>query len=77
MIGDNLNDFDNIFRGKSVDDRLKAVDLLKDKFGIKFIVIPNPTYGEWEGAVYNFNWRLSPKEKSDARKAAMDRWNMD
>ena len=77
MIGDNLNDFDNIFMGKSVDDRLKAVDLLQGKFGINFIVIPNPTYGDWEAAVYNYNWKLSPKEKSAARKAALNRWNMD
>ena len=32
LMGDNLNDFDTIFKGKSVDDRLKAVDLLQGKF---------------------------------------------
>ena len=77
LMGDNLNDFDNIFRGKGVDERLKAVDLVSDKFGVKFIVLPNPMYGEWEGAAYNFNWKMSPKEKSTARKAALDRWNME
>lgn len=77
LMGDNLNDFDSIFRKKGTDERLKAVDMLSDKFGVKFIVLPNPMYGDWEGAAYNFNWKLSPKEKSDARKAGLDRWNMD
>ncbi len=75
LMGDNLNDFDNIFRKKNLDDRASAVDQVKDQFGSKFIVLPNPMYGDWEGGAYKGNWKLSPAEKNKARKAALIRWN--
>ena len=71
LIGDNLNDFDSIFRKKGIDERLAAVDTVREEFGRKFIVLPNPMYGEWEGAVYNYNWKMSPKEKSEVRKSSL------
>ena len=75
LVGDNLNDFDNIFSKKGIDERSAAVDTVKDKFGAQFIVLPNPMYGDWEGAVYDFNWKLTPKQKSEARKILLKRWN--
>lgn len=75
LMGDNLNDFDNIFRKKSLGDRAAAVDQVKDQFGTKFIVLPNPMYGDWEGGVYKGNWKMSPAEKNKARKAALIKWN--
>lgn len=76
LIGDNLNDFDSLFRKKGLDERRAAVDQVKDQFGIKFVVVPNPFYGEWESGVYKGNWKLNPLEKSKARKAALIKWNM-
>ncbi len=75
LMGDNLNDFDSIFRKKGVDERLAAVDGLKEEFGRKFIVLPNPMYGEWEGSIYNYNWKMSPEEKSEARKSNLTTWS--
>jgi len=75
-VWDNLGDFDSIFRGASVARRAGAADLLKNSWGDRFIVLPNPMYGDWEGAVYDGNWKLSPEEKSEARKDALDTWNM-
>ena len=74
LMGDNLNDFDSIFRKKGVEESAGAVDRLKEEFGRKFIVLPNPMYGQWEGAVYDYNWKLSLKEKSEARKASLKVW---
>jgi len=74
LMGDNLNDFDNIFRNKGLKDRNAAVDQVKEKFGAMFIVLPNPMYGDWEGGVYDGNWKLSPKEKSEARKSHLINW---
>ncbi len=74
MMGDNLNDFDNLFRKKGIDERLVSVDETKEKFGTQFIVLPNPMYGDWEGAVYQYNWKLNPKEKSAARKSSLNIW---
>ncbi len=74
IMGDNLNDFDNMFRKKGIVDRFDAVDAAKDRFGAQFIVLPNPMYGDWEGAVYQYNWKLSPEQKSEARKSNLDMW---
>ncbi|BBE32019.1 5'-nucleotidase [Tepiditoga spiralis] len=68
LMGDNLNDFTSMYRHKSLEERNSIVDQDKDKFGIKFVVLPNPIYGDWEGAIYNGNWGMNPSEKNKARK---------
>ena len=74
MMGDNLNDFSDDFYKKSVDERFAATDKHKDKWGTEWIVLPNPTYGAWEGAVYNGNWKASAAEKDQMRKQHLRRW---
>jgi len=74
-MGDNLNDFSSDFGKKSVDERFAVTDANKDKFGTQWIVLPNPTYGEWEGAIYNYNWGASAKEKDEMRKQQLIKWN--
>ncbi|MCD6104463.1 MAG: 5'-nucleotidase, lipoprotein e(P4) family [Thermosipho sp. (in: Bacteria)] len=74
LIGDNLNDFSSVFRHKATQERNALVDEMKDKWGTKFIVLPNPIYGDWEGAVYNYNWGLTPEEKSKVRKENLFMW---
>lgn len=73
-MGDNLNDFSNIFRKKGVEDRAKAVDSVKEKFGMQFIVLPNPMYGDWEGAAYKYNWGATAAEKDNMRKKNLKIW---
>jgi len=75
LMGDNLNDFLSVFRRKSIADRFAEVDKIKDMWGKKFIVLPNPTYGEWEGAVYKGNWGASAAEKDKMRKDHLKRWD--
>lgn len=53
--GDNLNDFAETFEAKSSQDRLQAVDDIKESFGSRFIVLPNAMYGDWEMALYDYN----------------------
>ena len=72
--GDNLNDHSDDFKGKSIAERKAAVDKHRDKFGSVFIVLPNPMYGEWEGAIYSGNWRASSAEKVKMRKDALEPW---
>ncbi len=48
LVGDNLSDFHKAFDVKGNAQRNKAVDEMKDLFGEKFIVLPNPLYGDWE-----------------------------
>jgi 5'-nucleotidase (lipoprotein e(P4) family) len=58
LIGDNLRDFDEAFRfsstlvtagkrNEAIDARAVAVDQRRAEFGDRFIILPNPAYGEW------------------------------
>lgn len=67
-IGDNLTDYDQIFGHRGKDLGFKLVDEYKADFGDKFIMLPNPMYGEWEGAIYGNNYKLPTKEKRALRK---------
>src|SRR2546423_1659611 len=72
LMGDNLNDFSDVFENsKTIDGRTSAVERDKAKFGTRFIVLPNPMYGNWEDAIYGNNPQLSDKEKDEKRKAAL------
>jgi 5'-nucleotidase (lipoprotein e(P4) family) len=68
LIGDNLADFAAVYDNQTVDKRFAATDSLKNEFGKNFIVIPNPMYGDWENAIYNYNFKLSAQEKDSIRK---------
>jgi 5'-nucleotidase (lipoprotein e(P4) family) len=46
MAGDSLADFHEDFEG-SVEARSEAVHKFKSLWGSKFIVLPNPMYGDW------------------------------
>lgn len=70
FVGDNLRDFDEIFANRSNNYGFNVVDSLKNKFGDKFILLPNPMYGEWEKAIYGGNFP-NEKEKNKLRKKAL------
>ncbi|MCB0806245.1 MAG: 5'-nucleotidase, lipoprotein e(P4) family [Bacteroidales bacterium] len=67
MIGDNLNDFSEVFEKKTVDGRFEVTDSLKSEFGKRFIVLPNAMYGEWENAFYEYDFSKTPAEKKSLR----------
>lgn len=49
LIGDNLADFDDLFEEQlSVSMRKDLVYKNQEKFGRKFIILPNAMYGDWE-----------------------------
>lgn len=59
-VGDNLRDFDNDLRFKlpekpsaedldrAIAERKDAVDKARGNFGQHWVILPNPTYGEWK-----------------------------
>ncbi|MGN4722245.1 5'-nucleotidase, lipoprotein e(P4) family [Bacillus cereus group sp. MYBK15-3] len=67
FFGDNLSDFTG-FDGKSVKDRNQTVADSKAQFGEKFIIFPNPMYGDWEGALYDYDFKKSDAEKDKIRR---------
>lgn len=71
LIGDNLNDFSNIFERKSVADRFTEVEKVKELWGNKFIVLPNAMYGDWESAIYEYQ-RLNETQKAEKRANALE-----
>lgn len=70
LMGDNLNDFSDIFEKKSIADRFAEVDKARDSFGTGWIVLPNAMYGDWENAIYDYK-RLSESEKTARRNSAL------
>jgi 5'-nucleotidase (lipoprotein e(P4) family) len=73
-IGDNANDMPIGSYHKGMKDRNALVDRNKDKFGTQFIVIPNPSYGDWESAIVDDYFKLSPADMSAARKSMLKSW---
>lgn len=71
LIGDNLNDLSNLFEKKNPEDRMKVADSFAAEFGNKFIVLPNPVYGDWESSLYHFNYSLTSAQKDSVIKAAL------
>lgn len=72
LMGDNLNDFSDVFENaKTVDARLNVVKQNQTKFGARFIVLPNPMYGDWENAIYEYNSKLTEEQKEAKRKALL------
>ena len=57
FLGDNLNDFSAMFEGKTYDERLQNTSTNSADFGKKFIVLPNPAYGDWENALFKYNYK--------------------
>jgi len=64
LCGDNLPDFDALYdNGPSEANRKANTDKLAKEFGSKYIIIPNLSYGDFEGALYNFNYKLTGEQK--------------
>lgn len=69
LIGDNLNDFAEIFeQSKTIDSRLSATEQNKSNFGTRFIVLPNVMYGAWEEAMYGDPSKLTEEQKAEKRR---------
>jgi 5'-nucleotidase (lipoprotein e(P4) family) len=71
LVGDNLNDFNDNFSGKSIADRSAEVDHERSDFGSRFIVVPNPMYGDWENAVNNNQSNLNDEQRAANRRAVL------
>ncbi len=71
IMGDNLDDFSDVFERKSVGDRFAEVDKIKSEWGKRWIVLPNAMYGTWENAIYEYQ-RLTEQQKAEKRAAAME-----
>ena len=71
LMGDNLNDLATVFERLSTEDRASQVGKIKEEFGKKFIVLPNPMYGDWENAVCGYRRGLTDEQKKAMRQSAL------
>ena len=69
--GDNLPDFDSAYDNKPLQDMRNATtERLKKYFGNKYIVIPNPAYGDFENAFFG-NQKLNAAQKDSVLRAIL------
>lgn len=52
LLGDNLNDFARRYYVTDVDERAQLMTEDSARFGVDFILFPNPTDGHWIRAIY-------------------------
>lgn len=70
LVGDNLGDFisqDQLSTG----EREAVAKRYADWWGIRWIMIPNPMYGDWEQAILGHERGLSDSEKLSRKRAAL------
>ncbi len=72
FLGDNLTDFSQDFAHRKVENMGKpAVKDKKELFGTKYIIFPNPMYGEWERTIYKDSYKWSEYQKDSLRTLVM------
>lgn len=67
LIGDNLNDLSEVFEHRGEDWGASQVEQNRKEFGNRFIVLPNPMYGDWEKNIYKGIKDLTPAQRREMR----------
>lgn len=75
LCGDNLPDFDALYdntedKPQTEQTRAAVTDRLKREFGNRYIIIPNPSYGDWEGVLFD-NKRLNNSQRDSTMRAKL------
>jgi acid phosphatase len=72
-LGDNFGDFVDEYRGTEAE-RLKVFEEHRDRWGREWIMLANPTYGSFESAPFNHDFKISDADKRKAKRSALDAW---
>ncbi|TDI71815.1 MAG: 5'-nucleotidase, lipoprotein e(P4) family [Bacteroidetes bacterium] len=62
LIGDNYGDFTEDAQG-SISERARSSSTYDSYWGKKWIVLPNPMYGTWERALFDYDFSTSEIER--------------
>ncbi len=69
LCGDNLPDFTALYDNKPSEyKRAEVTEQLKKQFGNRYIVIPNPAYGDFENAFFKFK-KLTDHQRDSVIRA--------
>ena len=71
QFGDQLGDFVDIVANTS-DARGQLLEDYGDWFGERWWMLPNPTYGSWEPALFDNDWRQPREARRAAKRAALE-----
>lgn len=66
-MGDQLTDFPGYYKASEIE-RSKKASVDSKTFGVKYILLPNPNYGEWESALAGYK-RLDAEKQAQLIKA--------
>jgi 5'-nucleotidase (lipoprotein e(P4) family) len=68
LVGDDARDFSSEFVGRTYGERHMLRTKFNANWGKKWIVLPNPMYGDWERVLYGEEgYRLSPAQRVDRK----------
>ena len=71
LLGDNLGDFSDLFDKRSEEVRMDNTNKVAPLFGNKFIVLPNPVYGDWESVLYRYNYNYTLRQKDSVIRSLL------
>ncbi|THD05765.1 5'-nucleotidase, lipoprotein e(P4) family [Rhodanobacter lindaniclasticus] len=70
QFGDQIGDFVTVSANNAAGRR-RAMAPYLDWVGRRWFVLPNPTYGSWEPALFNNDWSASPAERRQQKIDAL------
>lgn len=71
QFGDQIGDFVQV-EANTREGRQALFDEYDDWFGERWWMLPNPTYGSWEPALFNNAWDQPAAARSQAKRDALD-----
>jgi acid phosphatase len=71
QFGDQLGDFAQIL-ANTPEARAELQQRYRAWFGVRWWMLPNPTYGSWEPAVFNNDWRQPQEQRRSSKRAALE-----
>lgn len=71
QFGDQIGDFVQV-EANTRDGRQALFDEYDDWFGERWWMLPNPTYGSWEPALFNNAWDQPAAARTQAKRDALD-----
>ena len=71
QFGDQLGDFVQVLSNTPAD-RQALADKYAGWWGERWFMLPNPSYGSWEPALFNNDWQRSRDERRKAKRDALD-----
>jgi acid phosphatase len=70
QVGDQIGDFVDVL-ANTPEGRRAAIAPYENWIGTRWFVLPNPTYGSWEPALFNNDWSRPPTERRQAKIDAL------